>query len=100
MLQNAPTGEHSAITLSYQVSLYPLFSLEKKGKLISCQSLGPSSIRPSAVHPCVRLSITFLVLGNISCDLDPRVKGQILYFLVIVSPPKRLDIATSKFVAE
>ena len=36
------------------------------------------------------------VLGNILCDLDlkVKVKGQILYFLVIVSPPKRLDVAT------
>ena len=42
------------------------------------------------------------VLGNISCDFDPKVKvkGQILYFLVIVSPPKQLDVATSSFVAE
>ena len=42
------------------------------------------------------------VLGDISCDLDPKVKvkGQILYFLVNVSPPKRLDLATSNFVAE
>ena len=41
------------------------------------------------------------VLGNISCDLDPKVKvkGQIMYFLVNVSPPKRLDLATSNFVA-
>ena len=40
------------------------------------------------------------VLGNISCDLDPKVKvkGQIMYFYV--SLPKRLDIATSNFVAE
>ena len=41
----------------------------------------------------------YWVLGNISCDLDP-VKGQILYFLVNVSPPKQLDVATSNFVAE
>ena len=29
------------------------------------------------------------VLGDILCDLDPKVKvkGQILYFLVIESPP-------------
>ena len=41
------------------------------------------------------------VLGNVSCDLDPKtkVKEQIMYFLVNVSPPKRLDVATSKFVA-
>ena len=41
------------------------------------------------------------VLGNILCDLDPKVKvkGQIMYFLVNVSPPKRLDLATSNFVA-
>ena len=42
------------------------------------------------------------ILGDISCDLDPKVKvkGQIMYFLVNVSPPKRLDVATSNFVAE
>ena len=41
------------------------------------------------------------VLGNILFDLDPKVKvkGQIMYFLVNVSPPKRLDLATSNFVA-
>ena len=37
------------------------------------------------------------VLGNISCDLE--VKGQIMYFLVNVCPPKPLDIATSNLVA-
>ena len=42
------------------------------------------------------------VLGNISCDLDPKikVKDQIMNFLVNVSPPKRLDVATSNFVVE
>ena len=41
------------------------------------------------------------VLGNISCDLDPKVKGKdhIMYFLVNVSPPKQLNIATSNFVS-
>ena len=42
----------------------------------------------------------YRALDNISCDLDPKVKGQILFFLVNVSPPKRLDVATSNFVAE
>ena len=42
------------------------------------------------------------VLGNISCDLDPKVKvkGQILNFLVNASTPKPFDVATSNFVAE
>ena len=42
------------------------------------------------------------VLGNISCDLDPKVKvkGKIKYFLVNVSPPKPFDATTSNFVAE
>ena len=42
------------------------------------------------------------VLGNILCDLDPKVKvkDQFMYFLVNVSPPKGLDVATSNFVAE
>ena len=35
------------------------------------------------------------VVGNISCDLDAKVKGQIMYLFVIASPPKPLDIATS-----
>ena len=41
------------------------------------------------------------VLGNISCDLDSmvKVKDQIMYILVNVSPPKWLDVATSIFVA-
>ena len=38
------------------------------------------------------------VLGNISCDLDPKGQGQIKYFLVDVSPSKQLDLATSNFV--
>ena len=35
--------------------------------------------------------------GNIPCDLGPKVsvKGQIMYFLVIASPPKLLDVSTS-----
>ena len=39
------------------------------------------------------------VLGNISCDLYPKVKvkGQIMYFLVNESP-KPFDVATSNFV--
>ena len=40
------------------------------------------------------------VLGNILCDLDPKVKGQILNFLVNASHPKPIDVATSNFVAE
>ena len=39
--------------------LYPLFSLEKKGILISYQSR--SVVRPS-VCPCVCASVTFLVI--------------------------------------
>ena len=43
----------------------------------------------------------FRSLGNILCDPDTKVKvkDQIMYFLVNVSPPKRLDLATSNFVA-
>ena len=40
------------------------------------------------------------VLCNSLCDLDPKIKGQILYVLLTVSPPKPLDVATSNFVAE
>ena len=56
--------------------LYPLFSLEKKGILISYQS---RSVVHLSVRPCGCASVTFLVN---------------------VSPPKRLDVATSNFVAE
>ena len=62
------------------VLLYPLFSLEKKGILISCQSR--SVVRLSvclSVRPCIRPSVTFLVN---------------------VSPPKALEVATSNFVGE
>ena len=39
------------------------------------------------------------VLGDILCDLDPKVKvkGQIMYFLVNASPHKLLETATSNF---
>ena len=37
------------------------------------------------------------VLGNVSCDLDPKVKGKLMFFLVNASPPKQLDVATSNF---
>ena len=40
------------------------------------------------------------VLGDISCDLDPKVKGQILNFLVNASAPKPLEVATPNFVGE
>ena len=40
-----------------------------------------------------------MVLCNILCDLDPKVKAQIMYVLVNVSP-KPLAVATSNFVAE
>ena len=36
------------------------------------------------------------VLGNILCDLDPKVK--ILNFLVNASPPKLFDVVTSNSV--
>ena len=41
------------------------------------------------------------VLGYILCDLDSKVKvkDQIMYFLVNVSPPKQLEVATSNFLA-
>ena len=34
------------------------------------------------------------VLGNIFCDLDPKVNGQILNFLVNASPLKPFDVPT------
>ena len=39
------------------------------------------------------------VLGDVLCDLDPKVKvkGQIMYFLVNASPHKLLEKATSNF---
>ena len=37
-------------------------------------------------------------VGNILCDV--KVKDHIMYFLVNVSPPKRLAVATPNFVAE
>ena len=37
------------------------------------------------------------VLGYVLCDLDPKVKGQIMSFLVNVSPHNLLEVATSNF---
>ena len=37
------------------------------------------------------------VLGDVLCDVDPKVKGQIMYFLVNASPYKLLEVATSNF---
>ena len=37
------------------------------------------------------------VLGDVLCDLDPKVKGQIMSFLVKASPHKLLGTATSNF---
>ena len=37
------------------------------------------------------------VLENIQCDLDSKVKGQILMFLVNASPHNPLDVTTSNF---
>ena len=31
--------------------------------------------------------------------INPKVKGQIMYFLVNAHPPKLLDLATSNFAA-
>ena len=37
------------------------------------------------------------VLGDVLCDLDVKVKGQIMYFLVNASTHKLFEIATSNF---
>ena len=37
------------------------------------------------------------MLGNISCDLDAKVEGQLMYLLLSEFPPKPRDIATSNF---
>ena len=37
------------------------------------------------------------VLHKHLCDLGPKVKGQIMYFLVNASPLISFDIATSNF---
>ena len=63
------------------ILLYPLFSLEKKGILISYQS------RSVVRRPSVRLSVRLCGCASVT-------------FLVNVSPPKWLDITTSNFVAE
>ena len=43
----------------------------------------------------------YRVLGNILCDLDPKVKvkDQILNFLVNPSPPKAFYVVTSNSVS-
>ena len=63
---------HGTFGSNISYLLYPLLFLIKKGMLISCQSR-------SVVRPSVRSSVTFLVN---------------------VSPPKPLEVATSNFVRE
>ena len=36
------------------------------------------------------------VVGNISCDLDAKVKGQIMYLFVIASPPNTVGHSNFK----
>ena len=76
------SAEHSkamALLLLIHCLLYPLFSLEKKGYInFVSKSVRRPSVCPS-VRPCVRPSVTFLVN---------------------VSPPKPLEVATSNFVGE
>ena len=68
--------------------------------VFSCKCISSLTIRHSnfKLKSCIGHMIK-RVLGNISCDLDPKVKvkGQIIYFLVNVSPPKPLEVATSNF---
>ena len=68
--------------------LYPLFSLEKRGILISCQSR-------SFVRPSVRLSVCPSVCPSVCAYVRPSVT-----FLVNVPPPKLLEVATLNFVVE
>ena len=37
------------------------------------------------------------VLYDVLCDLDPKVKCQIMYFLENASPHNVLEVATSNF---
>ena len=43
-----------------------------------------------------------MVLDNILCDLDPKIKakGQKIYFLEYALSPKQLDVASSNFVPD
>ena len=67
--------------------LYPLFSLEKNGYI----NFVPKSVRRPSVclsfRPSVRLSVRAYVRPSVT-------------FLVNVSPPKPLEVATSNFVVE
>ena len=37
------------------------------------------------------------ILGNVFCDSDPKVKGQIIYFPANASPAQLLGVAISNF---
>ena len=74
VLQNIPK-----IDLGWKYIVIPAFFFKKKGYInFVSKSVRRPSFRPS-VRPCVRPSVTFLVN---------------------VSPPKPLEIATSNFVGE
>ena len=91
--QNLGVGLSDKIKLNLQVAsavirskgvvlllfvVIPAFFFRKKGYINFCNKVSPSSVCPS-VRLCVRVSVTFLVN---------------------ISPPKLLDVATSNFVAE
>ena len=42
----------------------------------------------------------YRIRGTISFELDHKVKGQIMYFLVNASPPKLLEVETSNVEPE
>ena len=70
-------------------SVIPAFFFRKKGILISYQSRSVVrlSVRRASVRMCVRV------------DVRPCGRASVT-FVVNESPPKRLDVATSNFVAE
>ena len=53
------------------------------------------TLRHSTFKPCRLIShIMLKVLGNTSFDFEPKVKGQIMSFLVNLSSPELLVAAT------
>ena len=83
----------SSVRLFVRLSVRPSVCRSVSCKCISSKTVGRSNLK---IRRCMDRMIQ-RVLGNVSCDIDPKVKGQIMFFLAIASPSKPLDVATSNY---
>ena len=74
-----------------------LTSRSRSNNVISCECIAQTVGRSNFKLDMCIYHMMGIVLGNTLCDLDRKVKGQIIYFLLNASP-KLLGV-TSNFAA-